>query len=66
MPGMTGVQFVEWLRAEKNLNRLPVFMLTTSDDPADMRAGTAAGVDGYFMKFPTSEQMYELLRSHAA
>lgn len=61
MPTMTGLEFVTWMRAQKRINRLPVVMLTTSDDPKDIARSAEVGVDGYYVKFPSSAEIAKLL-----
>lgn len=63
MPGVSGFQFVEWMRDQKDLSRRPVFMLSTSDDPKDMTRAAELGAEGYLIKFPSAEKMEELIRS---
>lgn len=61
MPTMTGLEFVTWMRAQKRISRLPVVMLTTSDDPNDIARSAEAGVDGYYVKFPRPDEITKLL-----
>ncbi len=50
MPGMNGFQFVTELRAEEGIAGIPVIMLTSMAERADMRAGMNAGADDYLAK----------------
>jgi CheY-like chemotaxis protein len=61
MPQMDGLEFLAWIRGEKDLNRLPVIMLTTSDDPKDIAKSKELGVDHYFVKFPAIGDLASLL-----
>lgn len=61
MPTMTGLEFLAWMRAQKRINRLPVVMLTTSDDPKDIARSAELGVDGYYVKFPSAAEITKLL-----
>jgi two-component system response regulator len=61
MPQMNGLEFLQWIRTEKMLNRLPVVMLTTSDEPEDMKRAKELGVDRYYVKFPSKEEIAALL-----
>jgi CheY-like chemotaxis protein len=50
MPRMSGLELMRALRADAQLRRLPVVVLTTSDDPQDRDAAFDLGVAGYFVK----------------
>ena len=50
MPGADGLQILARLRAHPKFARLPVIMMTGKADPADVKAGLAAGADGYVGK----------------
>jgi CheY-like chemotaxis protein len=45
-----GLQFLRRLREDTRLNRLPVIVLTTSDDPRDIEACYRYGANGYTVK----------------
>ena len=66
MPGMTGVEVVERLRAEGRT--LPVCMLSARDEIDDRVAGLAAGADDYVVKpFSVAElaaRLHALVRLH--
>ncbi len=48
--GEHGLQFLRRLREDTRLNRLPVIVLTTSDDPRDIEACYRCGANGYTVK----------------
>lgn len=48
--GEHGLQFLRRLRNDTRLNRLPVVVLTTSDDPSDIDACYRCGANGYAVK----------------
>ena len=50
MPGMTGYEVVESLRADKALANTPVLLLTAMSDRKHMRQGMTAGADDYLTK----------------
>lgn len=50
MPGMNGHQFLEELRADADLHRTIVFVLTTSDHIRDKSKAYDKNVAGYFVK----------------
>lgn len=50
MPRMSGLEMLRELRADARLRRVPVVVLTTSDDPLDRDAAFSLGAAGYFVK----------------
>jgi CheY-like chemotaxis protein len=55
MPGMTGVEVTRRLRADDGTRGIPVILLTSRDQDADIAAGYAAGASEYITK-PFSPQ----------
>jgi CheY-like chemotaxis protein len=55
MPGMTGVEVTRRLRADDGTRGIPVILLTSRDQDADVAAGYAAGASEYITK-PFSPQ----------
>jgi CheY-like chemotaxis protein len=50
MPILGGFQVLETIRKDPVLRRLPVILLTASDDVADVRRGMELGADDYIVK----------------
>ena len=50
MPGRTGLDLARAIRAEPDLVRTCVILLTSKAQPADIEAGLAAGADRYLTK----------------
>jgi CheY-like chemotaxis protein len=50
MPIMNGIEFLEALRNDERLRRIPVVILTTSDDPEDKLRSFNLGIAGYMPK----------------
>lgn len=51
LPGMSGLEVLRRMRAdEPGIRRLPVVMLTTSDDPRDIAASYDLGANSYIRK----------------
>ena len=59
--GEHGLQFLHRLREDNRLNRLPVVVLTTSDDPRDIEACYRYGANGYVVKPGTYEALTTLV-----
>jgi len=50
MPGRSGLEVLEWVRSTEPLARVPVFMLTSDDDPRHVSHAFRLGVESYFLK----------------
>lgn len=50
LPSVSGVDFVEHVRADERLNRVPIIMLTARVDESSRIAGLDAGADDYICK----------------
>lgn len=55
MPRMDGMDFLQWLRENSLLKDLPVIILTSSNEPSDMRRTSRLGV----FHFVTKQVRYE-------
>jgi CheY-like chemotaxis protein len=50
LPDADGLQILSRLRAHPKFARMPVIMMTGKAEPSDVKAGLAAGADGYVSK----------------
>jgi CheY-like chemotaxis protein len=50
MPGMTGIQLLQWMRVQGEINRIPVVVLTNDDNPATVDAAYDLGANSYLVK----------------
>ena len=55
MPRMSGLEFLDAVRADPQLQRLVVFVFTTSDMPHDISSAYGRNVAGYLVKDNPSE-----------
>jgi CheY-like chemotaxis protein len=62
MPRMNGFDVLEWVRAHPRLRRLPVVVLTSSDEPKDINRAYDLGANSYVLK----PSKYETLQSLAS
>jgi CheY-like chemotaxis protein len=62
MPVMNGFEFVTWLRSQKDIRRLPVVVLSTSNSARDVARSRHVGADRHIVKFPTSEVIVQLFK----
>ncbi len=63
MPRMNGHEFVETIRADKDLHELTVFMLTTSEDRDDIERAYDSHVAGYIVKERAGEDFLLLVNT---
>ncbi|WP_047815034.1 response regulator [Rhodopirellula islandica] len=67
MPIMTGVEFLEEIRRDPELNSTVVFVLTTSDHEVDLVAAYKKNVAGYILKSRVGDacrNLHDLMRSY--
>lgn len=50
LPGMSGVEFLSWLRGEAKENKIPVLMVTAKAESQDIVQGLERGADDYVTK----------------
>ena len=50
MPRFSGFDVLEWVQSDPELREIPIVMLTTSEQPEDVRRATEGGARDYFRK----------------
>jgi two-component system chemotaxis sensor kinase CheA len=50
MPGMDGFSFIERIRADEELHRIPAILVTSRNEPEDLRRGKEVGAQDYVVK----------------
>jgi CheY-like chemotaxis protein len=61
MPRVGGIEVLDWMRSRPSLRNVRTFMLSTSEDPEEVRKARALGVDGYLVKPMGLSELQELL-----
>ena len=64
MPVKTGFEALEWIRSQKSFEKLPVVILSSSDDPKDVKRAFELGATKYFVKSPQLQDVIEYLRTN--
>jgi CheY-like chemotaxis protein len=62
LPGLDGYQVLTRLKAEERTKRIPVIILTTTDDPREIERCYALGCNVYITKPVEYEQFTEAIR----
>ena len=63
MPRMDGITFLKIIKDDPVLKRLPVIVLTTSDEPRDKIASFNLSVAGYMLKPVDYKQFVEVIKA---
>jgi len=63
MPKMSGLEVLAWIRAQPNLKRLPVIILTSSGHEADAKKAYEAGANSFVVKPSSFDELVEAIRS---
>ena len=50
MPGMTGLEFLKWVRGHQKFKNLPFLILTTENEQAKIMSAISAGVSNFLIK----------------
>ena len=50
MPGMTGMQLLQWMRVQGEIKRIPVVVLTSDSNPETIDAAYDLGANSYLVK----------------
>jgi two-component system chemotaxis response regulator CheY len=63
MPGMTGLEFLETLRASETYPNVPFIMITGAGQRESIEAALRQGVSGYLVKLFNQDQLEAQLRA---
>ena len=50
MPGMTGLEFLKWVRGHQKFKNLPFLILTTENEQAKIMSAISGGVSNFLIK----------------
>lgn len=62
LPCRSGLEVLGWLRQQPRLKRLPVVVLTTSDENADINTAYDLGANSYLVKPVNFEALLEMVK----
>lgn len=63
MPKMNGIEFLKIVKADKVLKKIPVIVLTTSDNEKDIVESFEFGVAGYMVKPADYKEFVDAIRT---
>ncbi len=63
LPRRSGFEVLQWLRAQPGLRRMPVVVLTSSEQSADINHAFDLGANSYLVKPVRFEELLEIVRS---
>jgi CheY-like chemotaxis protein len=63
LPMKSGLEVLEWIRAQEHLENLVVLVLTSSSEPSDLKRAYSLGANSYLVKPPTANQLLDLAKA---
>jgi CheY-like chemotaxis protein len=63
LPIKSGLQVLQWMRSQPDLKRLIVVVLTSSNEPSDLREAYRLGANSYLVKPPTASQLLDMAKA---
>lgn len=65
LPGMTGAEFLETIKSDEVLKKIPVILLTTSSNQDDITHSFELGAAGYMIMTPEYDGLLETIKTIA-
>lgn len=62
LPYVPGLEVLRWIRQQPRFVRLPVIILSSSDQDSDVEAAYSAGANAYLVKPPTLTELKRVVR----
>ena len=66
LPLLNGFEVLAWARSHNEFQRLPVFVLSSSDLPEDVSEAKRLGADDFFVKTDTFDDVIQALKNVSA
>ena len=63
LPRRSGLEVLAWLKDQEALRRIPVVMLTSSEQPRDVDAAYDSGVNSYLVKPVEYDSLFKMLKA---
>ncbi len=65
LPRISGLEVLEWIRKQPHLRRLPVILLTSSSQTADINRAYDLGANSFLVKPPDLDSLTQLVKTVA-
>jgi CheY-like chemotaxis protein len=65
LPRVSGLEVLAWIRNQPNLKRLPVILLTSSSQTADINRAYDLGANSFLVKPPDLDSLTQLIKTVA-
>ncbi len=62
MPDLNGLELIQFLRSNKDTEKVPLVIVSSEGSPRDRQKGLALGADEYVVKPFTTERLQEVVR----
>ncbi|NJN44414.1 MAG: response regulator [Anaerolineae bacterium] len=66
MPGVTGLEVLEFIRARENWNHIPIVILSVESADEEVERAIGLGADGYVFKPMTMDELEEAVEKAVA
>jgi CheY-like chemotaxis protein len=63
LPVTSGLSVLAWIRGQPEFDTLVVVVLTSSNEPSDIKESYRLGANSYIVKPPTAEQLLDLAKA---
>jgi CheY-like chemotaxis protein len=66
LPRRSGMEVLAWIRGRDDLRRVPVVMLTSSNQPSDVNRAYDLGVNSYLVKPSALDELVQMVKKLSA
>jgi CheY-like chemotaxis protein len=63
LPLKDGLEVLQWIRSQEKFENLVVLVLTSSNEPSDLKRAYGLGANSYLVKPPTASQLLDLAKA---
>ena len=63
LPVMMGLEVLAWIKSQPFLSNVAVVVLTSSNEPSDLKEAYRLGATSYMVKPPTADQLLDLAKA---
>lgn len=63
LPYLSGLEILEWKQSRKDLPETIIIVVTSSNEPSDLKTAYRLGASSYIVKPPTGEQLTDIAKA---